>query len=109
MSTPRFTFTDRARPIIQIGIGSAYDEYTTARWDSARWDTPPDAMWGGSEPEWLDLTCDSFSVRCEYGRQRTTDRFVVGQATVVVYNATGWADPNAKWTEAPRIFSLADQ
>jgi hypothetical protein len=93
MATPRFTWTDRARPIIQIGIGYAYVDERSALWDQARWDTPGD-VWGGAEPAWRDVACDTFTFRCEYGRQRSTDRFVVGQASVVVWNATGWADPN---------------
>lgn len=93
MATPRFTWTDRARPIVQIGIGYAYVDERSALWDQARWDTPGD-VWGGAEPAWRDVACDTFTFRCEYGRQRSTDRFVVGQASVVVWNATGWADPN---------------
>jgi len=89
VTLPRFTWTDRARPIVQIGIGTG--EYLSALWDQARWDVD---VWAGAEPAWRDVTCDSFSFRCEYGRQRSTDRFVVGAATIVLWNATGWADPN---------------
>jgi hypothetical protein len=94
MATPRFTWTDRARPVIEIGIGDVRVEHPAGQWDVARWDDAA-AHWSGLEPEWKDVACDAFTFRCEYGRQRSTDRFVAGAATVVVWNATGWADPKA--------------
>ena len=56
------------------------------------WDAVPD--WAGTEPTWHDITCETLSYRCAYGRQHSTDRFMVGAATVMVDNASGWADPN---------------
>ena len=94
MAMERFTWTTRARPIVQIGVGDSRIGGSGARWDVARWDDPS-ATWAGTEPTWLDITCDTISARCEYGRQRSTDRYVPGTATVVVWNPTGWADPFA--------------
>lgn len=89
----RFAFTDRCRPIVEVGIGDARIASSGGLWDTARWDTAG-AVWSGVEPSWVDVTCDVVAFRCEYGRRRTTDRFVPGVATVVVDNQTGWADPN---------------
>jgi hypothetical protein len=87
-----FVFTDRARPIVELGIGNSSIGGTSGVWDVSRWDTAP-AYWAASEPSWYDITCDTISVECAYGRPRTIDRFVAGTATVIVDNASGWADP----------------
>lgn len=92
MSLAEFSFTSRARPIVEIGVGDTRLPVGQARWDVQRWDAA-DALWAGSEPTWLDVTCEVRSVDCEYGRRRSTDRFVAGAATIVVDNASGWADP----------------
>lgn len=97
MSLAAFDFTDRARPVVQIGVGDSRTPAPLARWDTARWDNPA-ALWSGTEPTWLDVTCDTISFACAYGRQRTIDQFVPGLAQVIVDNATGWADPNATVT-----------
>jgi hypothetical protein len=91
MTVSAFDFTDRARPIVQIGVGDSRTGYGRV-WDTARWDT--DAEWSGLEPDWLDVSCDTRSSRIGYGRRAVTDRFVVGEASIVVDNTTGWADPN---------------
>lgn len=86
-----FDFTSRARPVVELGIGDVRNAIGGV-WDAARWDT--DDAWSGIEPEWIDVSCDTRSARVEYGRRAVTDRFVPGAATVVVDNASGWADPN---------------
>lgn len=91
---PAFTFTDRARPFIEIGVGDTRIERSTARWGSARW-SDEDARWSGVEPSWLDVSCDVFEARCEYGRARSNERFVPSIATIEVSNESGWADPYA--------------
>ena len=103
MSIAAFTFTDRARPIVELGIGDVRAGAGLAVWDTARWDTAG-AYWAGTEPTWLDVTCDVYDVRFEYGRRRTTERFVPGQATINVNNASGWADPNA--VDEPGVLSV---
>jgi hypothetical protein len=103
MSLQRFAFTDRCRPVVQVGIGDTRQPAGQARWDVARWDTPAD-RWAGTEPVWRDITCETRWARCEYGRKRTTDRFVAGVATIEVDNATGWADPAP--TDVPGVLTM---
>jgi len=91
LSLSKFSWTDRARPIVEMGFGDTRIHVGTAVWDTARWDTPADT-WTGTEPTWVDITCDTRSYSCAYGRERTTDRFRVGLATVIVDNGSGWAD-----------------
>lgn len=94
MSLSHFLFTDRCQPVVELGIGDSRVPTGQARWDVQRWDAG-DALWTGDEPVWLDVTCDVYSAECSYGRARSIDRFVAGTATVLVDNATGWADPDA--------------
>lgn len=94
MSLAAFTFTDRVRPIVEVGLGDTRIPIGSAKWDSARWDDPG-AVWAGVDPTWVDITCDTARARCQYGRDHSTDRYVAGAATIVVDNASGWADPNA--------------
>lgn len=93
MTLAAFDWTDRVRPIVEIGLGDTRLVAGGAKWDVSHWDTDGDG-WSAIEPTWRDITCDTFSYRCEYGRQRTTERFVPGVATVLVDNASGWADPS---------------
>jgi len=87
-----FAFTDRVRPVVQMGIGDVRVDTGQSLWDRARWDQA-DARWAGTEPTWLDITCDVIGITLQYGHARTTDRFVVGEARLTVDNASGWADP----------------
>lgn len=93
MSLAGFTFTDRCWPVVEVGIGDARLPTGQARWDVARWDQD-EARWAGVEPTWFDITCEVQSIAADFGRLRTTERFTVGTAQVVVDNASGWADPN---------------
>jgi hypothetical protein len=103
VSIPTFTFTDRARPFLEIGIGDSRIPTGQALWDVAKWDAPT-ALWAGTEPTWLDFTCEGFSFDFELGRPRTTDRFVAGSLTIEVDNRSGWADPEA--TADPASLSM---
>lgn len=91
MTLPRFTFTSRCRPFLELGLGDSRVPGNAARWDVQRWDQP-DALWSGVEPDWQDVTCQGYQVDIAAGRERTTDRFEVGTMTVVAANVTGWAD-----------------
>lgn len=93
MSLSRFLFTDRARPIVEIGIGDSRLPSGTSRWDRAHWDRADDAHWAGNDPTWLDHTCDIISADIVGGRLRATDRFDVATCTLLVDNSSGWADP----------------
>lgn len=88
-----FTFTDRARPIVQIGVGDSRVTSPGGRWGTARWGEYDE--WAGNDPVWYDRTCDTVSVDITGGRLRTSDRFDSATATVVVDNTTGWADQAA--------------
>jgi hypothetical protein len=90
MSISEFVWTNRARPVIELGIGDVRNSTSGGVWNIGRWDT---GRWAGTEPSWYDISCDTRSVRVEYGRRSTTDRFVPGVAHINVDNTTGWADP----------------
>lgn len=92
MSVPRFDFTDRARPFLELGIGDSRVQVAQpARWNVSHWDVPTD-LWAGIEPYWRDVSCEAFEVQITMGRDRIADRFVVGTMTVTAQNLTGWAD-----------------
>ena len=105
MSLPRFTFTTRARPFLEIGVGDPRIDTGVGRWDVAHWDNAADATWSGVEPLWLDYTCESFEVATSIGRQRVTDAFSPGTASVMLRNLTGWADPHPPGTD-PALLTL---
>lgn len=92
MSVPVFSFTSRARPICEIGIGNAQVPTGQARWDVALWDAPT-STWAGDEPTWRDVSCYSQYADGLLGRGRVTDPFPVGTLDIAFDNATGWADP----------------
>lgn len=88
-----FSWTARARPIVEIGIGaSAVETGADARWDIATWSSPT-AVWSGDEPMWVDITGDTHRIEPVLGRRRATDRFEPGRLAVTVSNESGWADP----------------
>lgn len=93
MTLSDFTFTDRAYPFVEIGIGDEHGISSTSQWDVARWDDPS-AHWGGVEPTWMDVSCDVIRFECSCGRASTIDRFLAGTATILVDNDSGWADPS---------------
>ena len=57
MSLAEFTFTERVRPIIELGIGDTRVPVGQARWDVVDWDQP-EATWAGTERTWFDISCD---------------------------------------------------
>jgi hypothetical protein len=93
VSFPRFTFTERAYPVVQIGVGDIRTPTPLAAvWDQSLWDDAG-GHWAGTEPEWLDVSCEAFSCEMAYGRVRTSDRYVPGYASLFMRNESGWADP----------------
>ena len=106
---------DRARPVIQLGVGDARDAQGLGQWQPAvanaantRWQssaaTTGTSTWNGEEPYWVDVTCYGIEVETYVGRDRATDQWEVGTATVVLDNRTGWADYPP--TVDPNPFSL---
>lgn len=95
MSVPVFEFTDRVRPVMQVGRGASS---TTAdeggRWDVSLWDDAGFAEWAGAEPTWMDASCYGISADTSAGRGRqggrVTDLFDPGRAVLVLDNSDGW-------------------
>lgn len=101
MTLTRFSFTNRVRPVLEVGIGSSVFDAGSALWDVSLWDV---GTWNGDEPLWTDVSCDVVEVLTESGRGRVMDAFPVGTATVTVYNQTGWADPSTDAETDPVLF-----
>lgn len=93
MTLTRFEFTDRARPVMEVGLGSTVTDDSVAVWDVSLWDAPG-STWNGNEPLWRDVSCDVVDAHIELGRGRVTDSFPVGIADITVDNVSGWADPS---------------
>jgi len=78
-------------PVVELGVGDIRGGTQQAKWDVSKWDTAG-SLWAGSEPTWLDITCDVISVASHVGRERSISRFDPGTCTIVAANSTGWAD-----------------
>ena len=78
-------------PWAELGVGDSRAPTGQARWDRDRWDTPA-ARWAGTEPTWLDVSCEVNSAESDTGRTRVVERFRPGSAEVVLRNLDGWAD-----------------
>lgn len=83
---------ESASPRIHVDVGdaSARDPVPTGVWDSAKWDAA-DALWSGTLPNFVEVTCRVLSVRTQVGRMGPLDTFTPGTATIVVANDDGWA------------------
>ncbi len=90
----QFTFTDEYRPLVELGLGDTRIEETelAGQWNVDEWNDPG-ALWAGTAPLWLDITDKVFELECSYGRERTTDLFAPGTATLLIDNRDGWGDP----------------
>jgi hypothetical protein len=76
---------------MELGVGDTRIPTGQAVWDTARWDTAGDA-WAGTEPTWLDVSCEVNTAVADAGRARIVERFRPGYADVTVTNTDGWAD-----------------
>lgn len=91
MAVSRFLFTERARPIVQVGHGaSSAASSAGARWDVSLWDDVGFADWAGVEPTWTDASTFAISADLFTGRERITDQFIPGRADIVFDNDSGW-------------------
>ena len=83
------------QPFVQLGAFTSGIPVPGSLWDTVTWDSPA-AVWEGGQgyidPPWLDITCDVNAVEINTGRDRSIDRWQVGNATLTLNNATGWAD-----------------
>ena len=105
----------RAQPRIDLGVGDSRDAQGLGQWQpsagnaaNTRWVaagvTTGTSTWNGEEPHWVDITCYGIEVETFTGRDRATDQWEVGTATVVLDNTTGWADYPP--TTTPNPFDL---
>ena len=93
-----------ARPIVELGVGNTNTPAGQAIWDTARWDTEPH-RWAGTEPTWLDITCDVHDVEIDQGRDRSIVRWQVGTASITLDNRDGRYDINVTPTP-PAVLSV---
>jgi hypothetical protein len=104
MTTPQVLGVPRARPIVEIGVGSTNDPAGGAAWQPAaggpantRWHLPGETggagdRWVGRDPYWWDVTCDVYDIETFIGRERANAQWDIGTATISLRNETGWAD-----------------
>lgn len=93
MAESRFLFTDRARPIVQVGSGASSTASSTgARWDVSLWDDVGFADWAGTEPTWTDASTFVVSADLFSGRERVTDAFIPGRAEILFDNDDYWGN-----------------
>lgn len=78
-------------PWCELGIGDTRSPAGQARWDGSRWDAA-NSRWAGTEPTWLDTSCEVIDAHAARGRERMIDRFSPATADVTFRNETGWAD-----------------
>ena len=78
-------------PWAELGVGDVRSPSGQAQWDRSRWDAA-DARWAGTEPTWLDVSCEVNAAESDTGRTRVVERFRPGSAEVVLRNLDGWAD-----------------
>ena len=96
----------RARPFIQIGLGTSWKDLGPAGvWDVSSWDAP-DALWAKSQPYWVDVTCEGLDVQTFCGRDRTGDPWEVGTASITLRNSDGWADYPATLPDTGEDYQL---
>ena len=99
MTAPHIVTVPGVEPFVELGVGdSRVPVAQPGRWGQARWDAA-ETTWAGTEPYWLDVSCDVHAVDSYRGHDRTTDRWNVGTCTVTVSNADGWADPTTAPTD----------
>ena len=81
----------RARPVVELAVGNSYDPQGTALWHTSRWGQAT-STWTGREPYWIDITCYVHDVETFVGRERSTETWEVGTASLTVDNTSGMFD-----------------
>jgi hypothetical protein len=79
-------------PIVELGVGTSYNSTSTAQWDVDHWDDTTSAYWVGDQPYWNDVTCYVQDIATFAGRERATDQWEVGTATITFDNRDGLFD-----------------
>jgi hypothetical protein len=92
MATTRIVTVPGVRPVFQVAAGDDEVQVGQAVYDTARYDDYPAATYGGLDAPWMDDSCDVLEAVTWYGRQRTSDVFDVGTATITVANPDGLWD-----------------
>lgn len=92
MTDTRIVTAPHVSPVFQVAVGDADIVAGQARYNTARYDTGPDATYAGLDAEWTDDGCDVVDAVTWLGRQRSADVFDVGRATVNVRNPAGLWD-----------------
>jgi hypothetical protein len=87
MTQSRIVTAPGVRPVMQVAVGDI--ETPTAVYDVSRYDQ---ARYDDLDADWFDDTCDVIDATTYYGRQRTSDVFDVGTATLRVANPDGLWD-----------------
>lgn len=75
---------------VELAVGAAAD--FSSLWDYGEWD---DAVWGGADPVWIDVSSTVESVRINRGKQRFGERMRTGIAQVVLSDTDGRYTPEA--------------
>lgn len=110
MPVSRFSFTERARPVVEVGFGASSTTTSAgARWDVDEWDESGFAEWAGVEPTWIDASEFCQQVDTQAGRERVTDTVRAGRAVFLFGNDSGWADPNATPGDGEPQLTLGQQ
>lgn len=89
---PSIVTAPRVRPLAQIALGDSDVAVGQATYDAAHYNVHPEATYSGLDADWYDISCDVFEAITFIGRERTTDVFDIGTATLTVSNESGWAD-----------------
>lgn len=72
----------------------ATDEVPGGEWDVDEWDDDTDALWGGSEYDWQDITDDYISLKIKRGgRSEWGTHYRSGTATIKLKNLEGIYSP----------------
>lgn len=101
--TASITTVAGVTPLFQVATGDNDEPLGLAVYDTARYDQAG-AIYGGLDAPFTDdAACDVIEATTWYGRQRSSDVFDVGTATVTVYNPDGLWDypPTSDLTPLP--------
>ncbi|KAA3641177.1 MAG: hypothetical protein DWP92_01640 [Armatimonadetes bacterium] len=79
---------------IEIATGALATEIVPGgEWDIDDWDDATDALWGGSERVWTDITDDYVSLKTKRGRAKWGTHYTAGSATLKLWNGHGLYSP----------------
>ena len=107
MTTPSIAGIPGLQPFVELGAFTSGIPTGEAVWEVSTWDA---VNWvsgfGYADPNWSDITCEVHAVEINAGRDRSIDRWQVGNATLTLNNATGWADIGTPTENDPLAFEV---